>query len=113
MQRRDFVAAGATTLAGALAGCSTGLGGGDTDGAYSVSIEPMGEVTFESVPETWVGNNGSWADMGLALGVESPEAVWLPRRYHTNYYDDIPGVSVDGGVDSGTVRRRRRRRAVL
>jgi len=65
------------------------------DGSYSVSIEPMGEVTFDAVPETWVGNNGSWADMALALGAEPPEAVWLPSRYHTNYYDDIPNVSVD------------------
>jgi len=65
-------------------------------GSYSVSIEPVGEVTFESVPETWVANNGSWADMGIALGMEPPEGVWLPSRYHTKYYDEIPGVSVDG-----------------
>jgi len=62
---------------------------------YSVSMEPVGEVTFESVPETWVANNGSWADMGVALGLEPPEGVWLPGRYHTQYYDEIPGVSVD------------------
>ncbi|WP_415380338.1 ABC transporter substrate-binding protein [Halosimplex sp. TS25] len=76
---------------------------------YSVSIEPMGSVEFESVPETWVANNGSWADMGIALGLEPPEGVWLSGRFHTQYYDDIPGVSVDksdmvslyqdGGVD--------------
>ncbi|WP_128476993.1 ABC transporter substrate-binding protein [Halorussus pelagicus] len=63
--------------------------------SYSVSIEPVGEVSFEGVPETWVANNGSWADMGVALGVEQPEGIWLPSRYHTQYYDDIPGVSVD------------------
>ena len=63
--------------------------------SYSVSMPPVGEVTFESVPETWVANNGSWADMGVALGVEPPEGVWLPSRYHTRYYDEIPGVSVD------------------
>jgi len=62
---------------------------------YSVSMEPVGEVTFESVPETWVANNGSWADMGVALGLEPPEGVWLPSRYHTQYYDEIPGVSVE------------------
>lgn len=65
------------------------------DGSYTVSIEPMGEVAFESVPETWVANNGSWADMGIALGLEPPKGVWLPSRYHAHYYDDIPGVSVD------------------
>jgi iron complex transport system substrate-binding protein len=48
------------------------------------------------VPETWVANNGSWADMGVALGLEPPAGVWLPSRYHTRYYDEIPDVSVDG-----------------
>jgi iron complex transport system substrate-binding protein len=65
------------------------------DGAYSVEMAPVGEVTFESVPETWVANNGSWADMGVALGREPPEAVWLTPRYHTQYYDELPDVSVD------------------
>ncbi|SFL03544.1 iron complex transport system substrate-binding protein [Halogranum rubrum] len=64
-------------------------------GSYSVSMEPVGEVTFESVPETWVANNGSWADMGIALGLEPPKGVWLTNRYHTQYYDEIDGVSVD------------------
>ncbi len=62
---------------------------------YSVSMEPMGAVEFESVPETWVANNGSWADMGTAIGLEPPEGVWLTGRYHTQYYDPIPDVSVD------------------
>ncbi|SEL26785.1 ABC transporter substrate-binding protein [Haloferax larsenii] len=65
------------------------------DDSYTVSIEPVGDVQFESVPETWVANNGSWADMGIALGLEPPKAVWLTRRYHTQYYDAIPGLSVD------------------
>jgi iron complex transport system substrate-binding protein len=63
--------------------------------SYSVSMPPVGEVTFEEVPETWVANNGSWADMGVALGVEPPKGVWLPSRYHTRYYEEIPDVSVD------------------
>ncbi|WP_135853997.1 ABC transporter substrate-binding protein [Halorussus salinus] len=65
------------------------------DGSYTVSMAPVGDVTFESVPETWVANNGSWADMGIALGREPPKALWLTNRYHTQYYDEIPGVSVD------------------
>ncbi len=64
-------------------------------GPYSVSMEPVGTVKFDSVPKTWVANNGSWADMGIALGLEPPKAVWLTSRYHTQYYDGIPGVSVD------------------
>jgi iron complex transport system substrate-binding protein len=65
------------------------------DGPYSVTMEPVGTVEFEAVPETWVANNGSWADMGAALGLEPPEALWLTGRYHTKYYEAIPGVSVD------------------
>jgi len=64
-------------------------------------MEPVGTVEFDAPPETWVANNGSWADMGVALGREPPEAVWLPSRYHTRYYDGIPGVSPD---KSGMVR---------
>ncbi|WP_207588093.1 ABC transporter substrate-binding protein [Halomontanus rarus] len=65
------------------------------DGSYTVSMEPVGDVTFDSVPETWVANNGSWADMGAALGLEPPKALWLTGRYHTQYYDEIDGVDVD------------------
>ena len=115
MDRREYIVAAGVGLAGAVAGCSGqseadsgGSGGTDdttesdatpttsTDSSYSVSMEPVGEVTFESVPEVWVANNGSWADMGIALGLDAPEGVWLPSRYHTQYYDEIPGVSVDG-----------------
>jgi iron complex transport system substrate-binding protein len=120
--RRRYLTYGAVVGGSLLAGC-TGGGGSQTeaatstetgtaaptetatetesteteasDGSYSVSIEPVGEVTFESVPETWVANNGSWADMGIALGLEPPKAVWLTSRYHTQYYDSIPDVSVD------------------
>ena len=67
----------------------------ETTTSYSVAIEPVGSVTFDSVPQTWVANNGSWADMGIALGLEPPKGVWLKNRYHTQYYNDIPGVSVD------------------
>lgn len=70
-------------------------GPSETTGSYSVTMEPVGSVEFETVPETWVANNGSWADMGVALGLEPPKAVWLTGRYHTQYYDSIDGVSVD------------------
>jgi iron complex transport system substrate-binding protein len=64
-------------------------------------MAPVGEVTFDEPPEAWAANNGSWADMGIALGRDPPEAVYLASRYHTGYYDAIPGVSVDGsGIDS-------------
>ena len=96
--RRQFLAGSAAlAAAGAAAGCTTtapqASGGGET---YTVSMAPVGEVEFDGVPETWVANNGSWADMGVALGLEPPKAVWLANRYHTHYYDDVDGVSVDG-----------------
>jgi iron complex transport system substrate-binding protein len=58
-------------------------------------MEPVGEVTFDEAPETWIAGNASWADMGIALGQGPPEGLWTPSRYHTHVYDDIPGVSVD------------------
>ncbi|GCF12228.1 hypothetical protein Harman_01630 [Haloarcula mannanilytica] len=121
MNRREYIVAAGVGLTGTFAGCSgqseAGTDGDDgtadatepgttvaesttapesTDSSYTVSMEPVGDVTFESVPEVWVANNGSWADMGIALGLDAPEGVWLPSRYHTQYYDEIPGVSVDG-----------------
>jgi iron complex transport system substrate-binding protein len=113
MRRRDFIAgtaAGAALLAGCSQGSDTPDGEGtgtatdtpaDTatatpeDTSYSVEMVPVGEVTFDETPETWVANNGSWADMGVALGLEPPKGVWLTGRYHTQYYDEVPGVSVD------------------
>jgi iron complex transport system substrate-binding protein len=117
--RRDYLKYGGAVVGGGLlAGC-TGETGGDSSTesatteaateteeastatstpeseAYSVSMVPVGDVEFDGVPETWVANNGSWADMGVALGLEPPKAVWLTSRYHTQYYDEIPGVSVD------------------
>ena len=120
--RRSVLRNGAgVALSGVLAGCIGGVGtrGSDTDAgespnggttpdgetevptatdtSYSVSIEPVGDVEFDGVPETWAANNGSWADMGIALGLEPPKGVWLTDRYHTHYYDEIDGVSVDAG----------------
>jgi len=64
-----------------------------TDASYSVTIKPAGEVTFDSAPETWVAENASWADMGVALGLEKPSAVVLTGEYRTWHYDDVPGLS--------------------
>ncbi|GAB3667257.1 ABC transporter substrate-binding protein [Halopiger thermotolerans] len=77
-----------------------GSGDGSSE-SYSVTMEPVGTVEFDSVPEAWAANNGSWADMGIALGQQPPEAVYLTARYHTQYYDEIPDVSVDkSGMDA-------------
>ena len=120
LTRRDYLTYGGAVVAGGfLAGCASQAESGATPestatdtatataptesatsrtataDSYSVTMAPVGEVTFDSPPETWVANNGSWADMGMALGLEPPKAVWLTNRYHTRYYDGIDGVSVD------------------
>mgnify|MGYP000117914323 CR=1 FL=1 len=110
--RRDYVKYSGALVGGSLlAGCSgdgspstptdtatsteTTTSTTTTNESYTVSIEPAGEVSFDTIPETWIANNGSWADMGIALGQEPPLGLWRPNRYHTHIYDEIPGVSVD------------------
>jgi iron complex transport system substrate-binding protein len=107
--RRDVIklGGGAVISSTLLAGCtgggnsgastptSSGTASGGKSGSYSVSMEPVGKVTFDQIPETWIANNGSWGDMGVALGVGAPGAVWLPDRYPTHHYDGFSGISVN------------------
>jgi iron complex transport system substrate-binding protein len=70
-----------------------------TDGAaesYTVEMEPVGDVEFDSVPETWESYFPGYADMGVALGQAGGlSAVGFKSRYHTDYYDELDGVAVD------------------
>ncbi|QPV63826.1 ABC transporter substrate-binding protein [Halosimplex litoreum] len=64
--------------------------------SYSVSMAPMGKVTFDAVPETWVPYGGDYADMGVALGqAEGMVGIGQSGEYYTEPYDELPGVSVD------------------
>jgi len=64
--------------------------------SYSVTMEPMGEVTFDSIPESWAAYDGGYADMAVALGVgDGVTGVGGAGRYYTYVYDELPGVSVD------------------
>ncbi|EMA46414.1 iron ABC transporter substrate-binding protein [Halococcus morrhuae DSM 1307] len=104
--RRDCLKYGGAAVGGGLlAGCTgKGESGNGTSGSsgtttgsgrsHSVTMAPVGDVEFESIPETWIANNGSWADMGIALGREPPKGLWRPNRYHTHVYDDVPGIDV-------------------
>jgi iron complex transport system substrate-binding protein len=66
------------------------------DPTYTVEMAPVGEVTFESVPETWESYFPGYADMGVALGqADGLTAVGFKSRYHTGYYDELDGVAVD------------------
>ncbi|WP_248517296.1 ABC transporter substrate-binding protein [Salinarchaeum laminariae] len=100
--RRDVVKGGGAIIGGGvLAGCLDDLSSGvvSNDGgegdSYTVHIEPAGDVTFDSTPRRWVAENASWADMGVALGMDAPSAVVLTAEYRTWQYEDVPGVSVD------------------
>ncbi|UPM44769.1 ABC transporter substrate-binding protein [Halocatena salina] len=111
--RRETIKGGGALISGGLlAGCASesdpsgGTNGSNSSGGantmasdsgnpYSVTMAPMGDVEFENVPKGWVANNGSWADMGIALGQDPPKGLWRPNRYHTHIYDDISGVDVD------------------
>ena len=109
--RREYVLSGGSlVLAGLVAGCSgtssdpstetatqTDAQTEPSDGdAYSVSMAPAGEVTFDAVPETWVPYGGDFADMGVALGqADGMVGIGQSGEYHTGVYDELPGVSVD------------------
>ena len=110
MDRRSFVtaaAAGAASLAGcsgpgALAddGATADEGrGSDTptdDGSYTVEMAPVGEVQFDSPPESVAHFFPGYADMAVALGHgDSINSIGFKRRYHTYFYDELDGVSVD------------------
>lgn len=83
--RRDTIKYGGAVVGGGLlAGCagqsdtgstpeSTGTATGtaestQTEGSYEACIEPVGCQTFQKAPETYIVNNGEWADMAFALG---------------------------------------------
>ncbi|WP_050032961.1 ABC transporter substrate-binding protein [Halorubrum halophilum] len=74
----------------------------DTEGeesggvSYTAAMEPVGEVTFEAVPERWVAYDGGFADMAVALGRgDGLAGVGNADRYYTYVYDELPGVDVD------------------
>ncbi|RLM95042.1 ABC transporter substrate-binding protein [Haloarcula sp. Atlit-7R] len=107
--RRDYIK-GAGLIAGSslLAGCagdavseSTPTENRETPTAtetesYTVTMEPVGEVTFQMVPERWLPYGGTYADMGVALGqADGLTGIGGADRYYTYVYDELPGVSVD------------------
>jgi len=68
----------------------------ETEAGYSVSMEPVGTVEFEAVPETVSVYFPGYADMAVALGHgDAVTSVGLKSRYHTTAYDDLSGVDID------------------
>lgn len=126
--RRAYLTTTAGIAAGLLAGCTGGSDTGTTtdgseasettettatddettepasadadSGPYTAAIEPMGEVEFESVPETWIGGLGFAADVLTALGQADGAVGMVDERFwYTGFYDELPGVSVPAPDD--------------
>ncbi|KOX91388.1 Fe3+-hydroxamate ABC transporter substrate-binding protein [Haloarcula rubripromontorii] len=118
--RRDIVkSGGALALGGLFAGClsdsgqessaaesndtptDTGAGGTETapatsNEAYSVTMEPVGTVEFDSVPETIAPFTADYIDMLVALGHgDAVQSIWYRGRYKTLHYEELDGVSID------------------
>jgi hypothetical protein len=72
-----------------------------TDGSYTVSMEPMGDVEFSTVPETFVGRFGFVVDIAAALD-ELDSLVAMYSNYsvtgHQRFYEDLSTVSIDAGA---------------
>jgi iron complex transport system substrate-binding protein len=118
--RRDYVKYGGAVVGGGLlAGCVGGGTGGDaggsatpteTDSSYSVTMAPMGEVTFDAVPERWMAYFSTYGDMAIALGqLDSLAGLIFTANWPRSFFDALPGVDVDfegvpqlmgeGGID--------------
>ncbi len=59
-------------------------------------MAPVGDVSFDSPPESVAHYFPDYGDMAVALGhADSINSMGLPSRYHTDHYDELDGVSVD------------------
>jgi len=116
MNRRTFIGTSASAVAIGLAGCA-GSAGDDAESPesddaepttepdatttappeqrYTVMMAPVGDVTFEAVPETFTVYESGYADMAVALGKgEDLLAVGNTGRFYTDHYDELDGVTV-------------------
>jgi iron complex transport system substrate-binding protein len=116
--RRGYLKYGALVTGGLLAGCTGQVDSGSvTDSAgvtteqptestsatrtstesesYSVSMEPMGEVTFDAVPERWMAYFSTYGDMAIALGqLEGLQGLIFTENWPLSFYDHLPAVDV-------------------
>jgi iron complex transport system substrate-binding protein len=68
--------------------------------SYSASMPPVGELTLEEPPSTWVGGLGFTADVLTALG-QADGAVGMadPRFWYQGFYEFLDGVSAPEADD--------------
>ncbi|WP_231187145.1 ABC transporter substrate-binding protein [Haladaptatus sp. DYF46] len=83
----------------------------ESDGSYTVSMEPVGDVEFESVPERWSNPGGpAYLDMAIALGKQDGLAATGFGLFPTVAFeatgvpidvdpDEVPVIWQDGGFD--------------
>ncbi|WP_226040788.1 ABC transporter substrate-binding protein [Natrinema sp. DC36] len=104
--RRDALKYGGALAAGtALAGCSDLAGQTEDsepesgDGSYSVTMAPMGEVSFDSPPESIFTRLTHHAGMAFALGRGNDvNAMHAPDYYDqlwNQFTERLPGVTLD------------------
>jgi len=114
--RREYMKYGGAVVGGSLlAGCAGQSDSGSTptetntnettgtetdtstaEPGYSVTLPPVGEVTFESVPEQWIAYQYAFGDMGIALGKgDGYLGTNKPENYPDFFYNELPGVDFD------------------
>lgn len=109
--RREYIKYGGTvTGAGMLAGCSGDDEGTATgtptetatpteDPSYSVTMSPVGDVTFESVPSNVMAYSPQYLDMLVAFGHDDALNSMGFGSYGETlgyFFDHLDGVSFDG-----------------
>jgi iron complex transport system substrate-binding protein len=118
--RRDLVKYGSSAVAGSLlAGCASQseptttadetTAGGDAsttesddtetttspETPYTVTMEPMGDVQFDAVPEDWMAYFSTYGDMGIALGqLDSLQSLIFTENWPLAFFEHLPGVDV-------------------
>ncbi|WP_018258905.1 ABC transporter substrate-binding protein [Halomicrobium katesii] len=114
--RREYMKYGSAVVAGGLlAGCSEQSGSeatptqSSTPAAstptetstpeterYSVTMEPVGTLEFDGVPERVAPFTADYIDMMVALGHgDAAQSIWYQGRYKTIHYEELDGVSID------------------
>jgi iron complex transport system substrate-binding protein len=108
--RREYLAYGGALVAGgSLAGCTGDGGSGSTpteteqsgstpteDQSYEVCMKPNGCHSLASVPERFAVYHQGPVDMMISLGqLDGLVAAAFPSTFPTQYFDQIPDVSVD------------------
>ncbi|ACV49468.1 ABC transporter substrate-binding protein [Halomicrobium mukohataei] len=114
--RREYMKYGSAVVAGGLlAGCSEQSGSEATPTQsstptastptetstpeterYSVTMEPVGTLEFDGVPERVAPFTADYIDMMVALGHgDAAQSIWYQGRYKTRHYEELDGVSID------------------